>query len=39
MTGAWLGVHFQVKGGAKFVRYVLILAMILVILNLFGVLG
>ncbi|WP_346854127.1 sulfite exporter TauE/SafE family protein [uncultured Draconibacterium sp.] len=37
MFGAWLGVHFQVKGGAKYVRYVLILAMVIVILNLFGV--
>ena len=36
MIGAWLGVHFQVKGGAKYVRYVLILAMVIVILNLFG---
>jgi len=39
MLGAWLGVHFQVKGGAKYVRYVLILAMIIVIINLFGVFG
>lgn len=39
MTGAWLGVHFSVKGGAKYVRYVLILALIIVILNLFGVFG
>ncbi|QIA08698.1 sulfite exporter TauE/SafE family protein [Draconibacterium halophilum] len=37
MLGAWLGVNFTVKGGAKYVRYVLILAMIIVILNLFGV--
>jgi len=37
MAGAWLGVHFAVKGGAKYVRYVLILALIIVILNLFGV--
>ncbi len=37
MLGAWLGAHFTVKGGAKYVRYVLILAMIIVILNLFGV--
>ena len=36
MIGAWFGVHFQVKGGAKYVRYVLILAMVIVILNLFG---
>ena len=39
MGGAWLGVHFQVKGGAKYVRYVLIAAMIIAILNLFGVFG
>lgn len=39
MMGAWLGVHFQVKGGAKYVRYVLILALLIVILNLFGVFG
>lgn len=39
MLGAWLGVHFQVKGGAKYVRYVLIAAMLIVILNLFGVFG
>jgi uncharacterized protein len=35
MAGAWLGVHFAVKGGAKYVRYVLILALIIVILILF----
>lgn len=35
MIGAWIGVHFQVKGGAKYVRYVLIFAMVIVILNLF----
>jgi uncharacterized membrane protein YfcA len=39
MAGAWLGVHFTVKGGAKYVRYVLILALVIVILNLFGVFG
>jgi hypothetical protein len=39
MGGAWLGVHFSVKGGAKYVRYVLILALVIVILNLFGVFG
>ncbi len=37
MAGAWLGVHFSVKGGAKYVRYVLIGALVIVILNLFGV--
>ena len=39
MAGAWLGVHFTVKGGAKYVRYVLILALVIVILNLFGAFG
>lgn len=39
MGGAWLGVHFQIKGGAKYVRYVLLFAMFIVILNLFGVFG
>ncbi len=37
MLGAWLGANFTVKGGAKYVRYVLIGAMLIVILNLFGV--
>lgn len=37
MIGAWLGAHFVVKGGAKYVRYVLIVALLIVILNLFGV--
>lgn len=39
MAGAWLGVHFTVKGGAKYVRFVLIFALIMVIVNLFGVFG
>jgi hypothetical protein len=39
MIGAWLGVHFAVKGGARYIRYVLILALVIVILNLFGVFG
>lgn len=39
MFGAWLGAHFTVKGGAKYVRYVLIAAMLIVIMNLFGVFG
>lgn len=37
MLGGWLGANFTVKGGAKYVRYMLIFAMIIVILNLFGV--
>lgn len=39
MAGAWLGAHFTVRGGAKYVRYVLIAALFIVILNLFGVFG
>jgi hypothetical protein len=39
MGGAWLGANFAIKGGAKYVRYVLILALVIVILNLFGVFG
>lgn len=39
MAGAWLGAHFSIKGGAKYVRYILILALVVVILNLFGVFG
>lgn len=36
MAGAWIGVHFQIKGGAKYVRYILIVALLIVILNLVG---
>lgn len=36
MAGAWLGVHFGVKAGTKFVRYVLVAALVIIILNLFG---
>lgn len=39
MLGAWIGAHFAIKGGAKYVRYVLIIALVIVILNLFGVFG
>ncbi len=39
MCGAWLGANFAVKGGAKYIRYVLIAALVIVILNLFGVFG
>jgi uncharacterized membrane protein YfcA len=39
MGGAWLGAKFAVKGGAKYVRYILILSLVIVILNLFGVFG
>jgi len=35
MLGAWLGVNFTVKGGAKYVRYVLILALVGVTVKLF----
>lgn len=37
MAGAWLGAHFTIRGGAKYVRYVLMAALLIVILNLFGV--
>ena len=36
MLGAWLGVNFTVKGGAKYVRYVLIFALVLVTSKLLG---
>lgn len=39
MGGAWLGANFAVKGGAKYIRYVLIAALVIVILNLFGLFG
>ncbi|MBN1821894.1 MAG: sulfite exporter TauE/SafE family protein [Prolixibacteraceae bacterium] len=39
MVGAWAGAHFTIKGGARYVRYVLIFAMVIVILKLFGVFG
>ncbi|MGQ8336890.1 sulfite exporter TauE/SafE family protein [Sunxiuqinia sp. A32] len=37
MLGAWLGVNFTVKGGARYVRYVLILALIMVTIKLLGI--
>ena len=39
MGGAWLGAHFSIRGGAKYVRYVLMVSLVIVILNLFGVFG
>jgi len=39
MAGAWAGAHFTIRGGAKYVRYVLIGSMLFVILELFGVFG
>ncbi len=39
MGGAWLGANFAVKGGAKYIRYVLLTMLLVVILNLFGVFG
>lgn len=39
MVGAWAGAHFTIKGGAKYIRYILILALVIVILKLFGVFG
>jgi len=37
MTGAWLGAKFTIKGGAKYVRYVLIVALVIVTIKLLGV--
>ncbi len=37
MVGAWLGATFAVKKGTKYIRYVLIAALLIVILNLFEV--
>ena len=39
MLGAWIGANFLVKNGAKYVRYILIAALVIVILNLFEVFG
>ena len=39
MLGAWVGANFLVKKGAKYVRYILIAALVIVILNLFEVFG
>ncbi|SHF25599.1 hypothetical protein SAMN05444274_104196 [Mariniphaga anaerophila] len=39
MAGAWLGVRFAVTKGTKYIRYVLIGSLVIVILNLFGVFG
>lgn len=36
MVGAWAGAHFTIKGGAKYVRYVLIVALVIVTTKLFG---
>lgn len=39
MAGAWGGAHFTIRGGSKYVRYFLIVTLILMILKLFGVFG
>ena len=36
MLGAWAGAKFTIKGGAKYVRYVLIIALIIVTVKLLG---
>ncbi|MDX9880773.1 MAG: sulfite exporter TauE/SafE family protein [Prolixibacteraceae bacterium] len=36
MTGGWLGAKFTIKGGAKYVRYTLIVIMIVVTAKMFG---
>lgn len=35
MFGGWAGAHFTIRGGAKYVRYVLILALLVVTVKLF----
>lgn len=37
MLGAWLGVRLSVKWGAKYIRYILLAALVVVALKLFGV--
>ncbi len=37
MTGAWFGAKFTIKGGAKYVRYILIIALVIVTVKLLGV--
>jgi len=37
MFGAWAGAHFTIKGGAKYIRYVLIVTLAAVTLKLLGV--
>lgn len=37
MLGAWIGTRLSVKWGAKYIRYILLLALIVVTLKLFGV--
>lgn len=37
MLGAWLGVRLSIKWGAKYIRYILLLALVMVALKLFGV--
>jgi uncharacterized membrane protein YfcA len=39
MGGAWLGANFAVNRGAKYVRYILLLSLVIIIVNLFGVFG
>lgn len=37
MLGAWIGAHFSVKWGARYIRYLLLIALIVVALKLFGI--
>lgn len=37
MLGAWIGTRLSVKWGAKYIRYILLLALIVVALKLFGI--
>lgn len=36
MTGAWIGTRLSIKWGARYIRYILLIALILVALKLFG---
>ena len=37
MAGAWIGTRLSVKWGAKYIRYILLLALVMVALKLFGI--
>ena len=37
MAGAWIGTRLSVKWGAKYIRYILLIALIMVALKLFGI--
>ena len=37
MAGAWIGTRLSVKWGAKYIRYILLIALVMVALKLFGI--